>query len=141
METTQVDEKEGGPQKEQTKKKISRRRGKKGSKRTKIRRRSLFVVTNKGKDVLAAKNLIDGLVKKLGPSPVVDFIENLIKVLMENVRSYGGLVALQKFMDNLLKVLVALQERLASYTQVASAKWDDVYQCISNLRGSSRAQA
>ena len=141
-ETTQTDKREEGPQQEQTKKKTSRaRRGKRGKKKTKTRRRSLFVVTNKGKDVLAAKNLIDGLVKKLVPSSVADFVENLIKILMENVRSYGGLLALQKFMDQLLKRLLSLQEKWPSYTQVASAKWEDVYRCISSVRRSSRAQA
>jgi hypothetical protein len=69
----------------------------------------LFVVTNNGQDVEQAESIFDALVKKLGLAPLMEFIEIIIKSLMDQV---GGLVALELIRGFLDEVIDALEKAL-----------------------------
>lgn len=60
----------------------------------------LYVV--KGKDVEEARNVFDLVLKKLNLGPVYEFIQNLIKMLLENVKSYPTFVAIKNMIDELV---------------------------------------
>lgn len=60
----------------------------------------LYVV--KGKDVQEASNMFDLMVKKLNLEPVVLFIQNMLKMILENIKSYPTFVALKGFLDELI---------------------------------------
>lgn len=69
----------------------------------------LFVVTNNGKDVEAAEGFIDAIIKKMGLSPVLEFLQMIFDILMEQV---GGLVALELFRGILDEVVDTLEKSL-----------------------------
>ena len=64
----------------------------------------LYVV--KGNNVMEASNIIDMLVKKFGLEPVI----NIIKMLLEQVKSYPMLVEVNKIIEDLMqKIRLLLQ--------------------------------
>ena len=69
----------------------------------------LFVVTNNGKDVEAAEGFFDAIIKKMGLSPVLEFLQMIFDILMEQV---GGLVALELFRGILDEVVDTLEKSL-----------------------------
>ncbi len=60
----------------------------------------LYVV--KGKDVQEAKDVFDLLVKKLNLEPVVQFIQNMLKIILENIKSYPTFLAMKNLLDELV---------------------------------------
>ena len=60
----------------------------------------LYVV--KGKDVQEAKDLFDLVVKKFNLEPVFDFIQNMLKMILENIKSYATFVAMKNLLDELM---------------------------------------
>ena len=62
----------------------------------------LYVVTNSGKDVEAALGYFDAVIKKLGLQPLVDFIDEILRILIENITSYPMLVAVNDFLSDLV---------------------------------------
>ena len=60
----------------------------------------LYVV--KGKDVQEAKDVFDLVIKKLNLEPVVQFIQNMLKLVLENIKSYPTFVAMKNFLDELV---------------------------------------
>ncbi len=77
----------------------------------------LYVVTNDGKDVEPAENLIDALIKKLSLQPVIDFLQLIFQMIIDQV---GGAVAMDlikgimdEFVDSLEKVLKMIDPVLA----------------------------
>ena len=60
----------------------------------------LYVV--KGKDVQEAKDIFDLVIKKLNLEPVVQFIQNVLKMILENIKTYPTFVAMKKLLDELI---------------------------------------
>ncbi|MAF77418.1 MAG: hypothetical protein CME63_06180 [Halobacteriovoraceae bacterium] len=84
---------------------------------SKSKKNPLYVVTNDGKDVEPAENLIDALIKKFALEPVIDFLKLIFQIIMENV---GGAVAvdlikgiMDEVVDSLEKVLKMVDPVLA----------------------------
>ena len=53
----------------------------------------LYVV--KGKDVQEAKDLFDLVIKKLNLEPVVQFIQTMLKMILENIKNYPTFIAMK----------------------------------------------
>jgi len=60
----------------------------------------LYVV--KGKDVQEAKDIFDLVIKKLNLEPVVQFLQNMLKLILENIKSYPTFVAMKNLLDELI---------------------------------------
>ncbi len=60
----------------------------------------LYVV--KGKDVQEAKDIFDLVIKKLNLEPVVQFIQNMLKMILENIKSYPTFLAMKNLLDELV---------------------------------------
>jgi hypothetical protein len=60
----------------------------------------LYVV--KGKDIEEASGLFDLVVKKLNLQPVMDVFNSLLKMLLEQVKSYPTFVAIKELIDELI---------------------------------------
>jgi hypothetical protein len=60
----------------------------------------LYVV--KGKEVQEAKDLFDLVIKKLNLEPVVEFIQNILKMILENIKTYPTFVAMKNLLDELV---------------------------------------
>jgi len=60
----------------------------------------LYVV--KGKDIEEASGLFDLVVKKLNLQPVIDVFNSLLKMLLEQVKSYPTFVAIKELIDELI---------------------------------------
>ncbi len=60
----------------------------------------LYVV--KGKDVQEAKDIFDLVIKKLNLEPVVQFLQNMLKVILENIKSYPTFLAMKNLLDELV---------------------------------------
>jgi hypothetical protein len=60
----------------------------------------LYVV--KGKDVQEAKDIFDLVLKKLNLEPVVQFIQNMLKMILENIKSYPTFLAMKNLLDELV---------------------------------------
>lgn len=60
----------------------------------------LYVV--KGKEVQEAKNVVDLLVKKLNLEPIIQFIQNMLKMILENIKSYPTFLAMKNLLDELV---------------------------------------
>jgi hypothetical protein len=60
----------------------------------------LYVV--KGKDVQEASNMFDMIVKKFNLEPLMLFVQNMLKMILENIKSYPTFVALKNFLDELI---------------------------------------
>ena len=60
----------------------------------------LYVV--KGKDVQEAKDIFDLVIKKLNLEPVVQFLQNMLKMILENIKSYPTFLAMKSLLDELV---------------------------------------
>jgi hypothetical protein len=60
----------------------------------------LYVV--KGKDVQEAKDIFDLVIKKLNLEPVVQFIQNMLRMILENIKSYPTFLAMKNLLDELI---------------------------------------
>lgn len=60
----------------------------------------LYVV--KGKDVHEAHGVFDLVVKKLNLEPVMLFVQNLFKLILENIKNYPTFIAMKNFLDELV---------------------------------------
>ena len=69
----------------------------------------LYVV--KGKDVQEAKDVFDLVIKKLNLEPVIQFIQNMLKMILENIKSYPSFVAMKNFLDELVVRYFTLVKR------------------------------
>ena len=70
----------------------------------------LYVV--KGKDVQEAKHLLDLVLKKFNLEPVVEFIQNMLKMILENIKSYPTFVAMKNLLDELMLKIFGLVSKL-----------------------------
>lgn len=60
----------------------------------------LYVV--KGKDVHEASDVFDLVIKKLNLEPVVLFIQNILKMVLENIKNYPTFLAMKNLLDELI---------------------------------------
>ncbi len=60
----------------------------------------LYVV--KGKDVQEAKDIFDLVIKKLNLEPMVQFLQNMLKMILENIKSYPTFLAMKNLLDELV---------------------------------------
>ena len=60
----------------------------------------LYVV--KGKDVQEAKDIFDLVIKKLNLEPVVQFLQNMLKMILDNIKSYPTFLAMKNLLDELV---------------------------------------
>ncbi len=60
----------------------------------------LYVV--KGKDVQEAKDIFDLVIKKLNLEPVVQFIQSMLKMILENIKNYPTFLAMKNLLDELV---------------------------------------
>jgi hypothetical protein len=82
-----------------------------------MKKNPLYVVTNDGKDVEEAENILDAIVKKFSLGPIIDFLKIIFQVIIDQV---GGVVAmdlikgiLDEFVDSLEKLLKMIDPVLA----------------------------
>jgi hypothetical protein len=57
----------------------------------------LYVV--KGNDVQEANGVFDLVIKKLSLEPVILFIQSMLKLLLEQIKSYPTFIAIKAFLD------------------------------------------
>jgi hypothetical protein len=74
----------------------------------------LYVV--KGKDVQEASNMFDLMVKKFNLEPVMLFVQNMLKMILENIKSYPTFVALKSFLDELMVKFFGLIQKFGLVT-------------------------
>lgn len=69
----------------------------------------LYVI--KGKDVQEAKSILDLVVKKLNLEPVLHILQNILKMLLEQVRNFHVFVMVKAYYDQLMEKVSALGEK------------------------------
>lgn len=69
----------------------------------------LYVV--KGKDVQEAKGIFDLVIKKMSLEPVIEFIQNMLKMILENIKTYPTFVAMKNLLDELVVRYFGLIEK------------------------------
>lgn len=69
----------------------------------------LYVV--KGKDVQEASSIFDLVVKKFNLEPVIQVIQNILKMLLEQVKSYPMFVAVKQYIDDFIVKYFALIQK------------------------------
>ena len=60
----------------------------------------LYVV--KGKDVQEAKNMMDLVIKKFNLGPVIQVLQNILKMILDNIKDYPTFQAMKSFLDELV---------------------------------------
>lgn len=60
----------------------------------------LYVV--KGKEVQEAKGLFDLVVKKMSLEPVIEFVQSMLKMILENIKTYPTFLAMKNLLDELV---------------------------------------
>lgn len=77
----------------------------------------LYVV--KGQNVEQAKNFFDMLIKKLELEPVINFLQSMITMLLEQVKSYPTLVLVKNMIDQWMAQLLPILQTLSGMLQKA----------------------
>ncbi|MFP5492635.1 MAG: hypothetical protein ACLGG0_14115 [Bacteriovoracia bacterium] len=77
----------------------------------------LYVV--KGQNVEQAKNFFDMLIKKLELEPVINFLQSMITMLMEQVKSYPTFVLVKNMIDQWMAQLMPILQTLSGMLQKA----------------------
>lgn len=68
----------------------------------------LYVVSKNGKDVEAAKDLLDLFLKKTGLDQLIPILQNIMDILLSQVKSYPMFMEVKKVIDNLLTSVLAI---------------------------------
>ena len=66
----------------------------------------LYVV--KGKEVQEASSLLDLVLKKFNLEPVVQILQNIFKMLLEQVKNWPMLKAVEAFMQEMIQKIMSL---------------------------------
>lgn len=77
----------------------------------------LYVV--KGQNVEQAKNFFDMLIKKLELEPVINFLQSMITMLMEQVKSYPTFLLVKSMIDQWMAQLIPILQTLSGMLQKA----------------------
>ncbi len=62
----------------------------------------LYAVTNKGKDIEPVDSYFELVIAKLGLTPLVEFVSELLDSLVEMISSYAMFVTIKEFIDSLI---------------------------------------
>jgi hypothetical protein len=84
---------------------------KKATRAKKKSQNPLYAVTDRGRIVEEADNLIDFLVKKLHLAPVFEVLENILKEMVKASKNYPTLVWLQQQVDAIVAFLEGLAKK------------------------------
>lgn len=68
----------------------------------------LYAVTDKGTTIEEASSLMDYVIKKFGLKPYLEMLENLLMILLNQVKTYAIFLALKKMIDEMIEKLVQL---------------------------------
>lgn len=79
-----------------------------------VKKNPLYVVSEKGGVVEEAFGKFDYIVKKLGLSPLVNYIKEIIKSLLESVQSYQAFVVIKAYIDDILNQVTAVLMKFAN---------------------------
>lgn len=71
----------------------------------------LYVV--KGKEVTEAKSIFDLMVKKFNLEPIISFLHNLLKVLLEQIENYPTFIAIKSKIDEVVAIVSGLRSKFA----------------------------
>ena len=77
----------------------------------------LYVV--KGQNVEQAKNFFDMLIKKLELEPVINFLQSMITMLLEQVKSYPTFLLVKNMIDQWMAQLMPILQTLSGMLQKA----------------------
>jgi hypothetical protein len=69
----------------------------------------LYVV--KGKDVQEANNIFDLVIKKFNLEPVMQFLQNIFKMLLAQATSYPVFLVVKKYIDEVMAKCIAMMGR------------------------------
>ena len=79
-------------------------------KKTIKKKNPLYVI--KGKDVQEASSVIDLMVKKFNLTPVINFLNNIFKLLLEQVENMAMFQVVQKFIFEVIQNIRDLGARM-----------------------------
>lgn len=69
----------------------------------------LYVV--KGKEVQEAKGIFDLVIKKMSLEPVLEFVQNMLKLILENIKTYPTFLAMKNLLDELVVRYISLIQK------------------------------
>ena len=58
-----------------------------------------------------AKGIFDLVIKKMSLEPVIEFVQNMLKMILENIKTYPTFVAMKNLLDELVVRYFALVEK------------------------------
>jgi len=70
----------------------------------------LYVI--KGKDVQEVTDVFDLVIKKFNLEPVIQVMQNLLKLILDNMKTYPAFIAMKEFLDDLIAKYVFLLKKL-----------------------------
>ncbi|ATH07767.1 hypothetical protein BIY24_07345 [Halobacteriovorax marinus] len=73
----------------------------------------LYHVSNDGKDVESVSGVVELMIKKLGLDPMVEFLESMLKYMIEEVSSYPIFLHLKELLDELIDKLFLIYQRIS----------------------------
>lgn len=71
----------------------------------------LYVV--KGKEVTEVRSIFDLVVKKLNLEPIISFLQNLLKILLEQIENYPTFIAVKSKIDEIVAMVSGLRSKFA----------------------------
>lgn len=78
----------------------------------------IYVVNNKGKDVVAAKGWFDALIEKLDLGSAMKMFNQILEAIFSQMGSYAWFEAFKKFLDEFIermeKFVAALQAKVTT---------------------------
>lgn len=69
----------------------------------------LYVV--KGKEVQEASSVLDLVIKKFNLEPMIQILQNILRMLMEQVKTWDTFIAVKNFMDEIIINYFAIVKR------------------------------
>lgn len=70
----------------------------------------LYVI--KGKDVQEVSDVFDLVIKKFNLEPVLQVLQNLLQLILDNLKTYPAFIAMKEFLDELIAKYVSLLKKL-----------------------------
>jgi hypothetical protein len=72
--------------------------------KNKRKKNPLYAVTNSGKDVEEAANLLELMILKFQLRPLIDFIKTIFEILLSSVKSSAQLETVQQFLEKIINL-------------------------------------
>ncbi len=69
----------------------------------------LYVI--KGKDVQEVSDVFDLVIKKFNLEPVIQVMQNLLQLILDNLKTYPAFIAMKEFLDELIAKYVTLLKK------------------------------